>query len=84
MTDTTGPQLRAARNALGWSIGRLADEAGVSMRTIIRYEDVEGVPPNRSGNLLSLIAALESAGIEFVGTPDDGPGIRIYKSTRSK
>jgi hypothetical protein len=23
--------------------------------------------------------ALESAGIEFIGTPDDGPGIRVYR-----
>jgi hypothetical protein len=53
------------------------------MRTIIRYEDVEGVPPNRSGNLLSLIAALEAAGIEFIGTPDDGPGIRIHTGKKS-
>ncbi|WP_223428983.1 hypothetical protein [Tateyamaria pelophila] len=48
------------------------------MRTIIRYEDVDGVPRNRSGNLEKVVAALESAGIEFIGTPDDGPGIRIH------
>lgn len=78
MNIATGPQLRAARNALGWSIKLLSENTGVSMRTIIRYEDVEGVPPSRSGNLEALIAALESAGIEFIGTPDDGPGIRIH------
>ena len=73
----TGMQLRAARNALGWSIETLSTATGVSMRTIIRYEDVDGVPPNRSGNLEKLESALEIAGIEFIGTPDDGPGIRI-------
>ena len=78
MTNATGPQLRAARNALGWSIERLSEISGVSMRTIIRYEDVEGVPPSRSGNLETLVSALESAGIEFIGTPDDAPGIRIH------
>ena len=78
MTNTTGAQIRAARNALGWSIERLSEKSGISMRTIIRYEDVEGVPPNRSGNLDTLIAALESAGIEFIGTPDNAPGIRIH------
>lgn len=77
MNIATGPQLRAARNGLGWSIEHLSNSSGVSVRTIIRYEDVEGVPANRSGNLKALIATLEAAGIEFIGTPEDGPGIRI-------
>jgi hypothetical protein len=50
------------------------------MRTIIRYEDVEGIPPTRSGNLEAIIVTLESAGIEFIGAPDEGPGIRIYSA----
>ncbi len=48
------------------------------MRTIIRYEDVDKVPANRSGNLAKLLAALKAAGIEFIGSPDDAPGIRIH------
>jgi hypothetical protein len=44
----------------------------------VRYEGHEGVPATRSGNLQALISTLEAAGIEFIGTPDDGPGIRIY------
>lgn len=71
-------QIRAARNALCWSIENLSEATGVSVRTIIRYEDVDGVPANRSGNLEKLVTALEFAGIKFIGTPDDGPGIRIY------
>ena len=46
------------------------------MRTIIRYEDISGVPASRSGNLEKLIKVLEAAGIEVIGTPDDNPGIR--------
>jgi len=78
MTNATGPQLRAARNGLGWSIEQLSLESGISMRTIIRYEDATGVPATRSGNLERLIEALESAGIEFIGSPDNAPGIRIH------
>lgn len=81
--DATGMQLRAARNALGWSIEHLAKVSGVSVRTIIRFEDVDGVPPSRSGTLHVVMGALEAAGIEFVGTPDDGPGIRIHKPRSS-
>ena len=73
-----GPQLRAARNGLGWSIHELAEFSGISVRTIIRYEDCAGVPATRSGNLDTLITKLEYAGIEFIGTPEDGPGIRIH------
>ncbi|WP_295512983.1 helix-turn-helix domain-containing protein [uncultured Sulfitobacter sp.] len=71
-------QLRAARNALGWSIEKLAEQSGISVRTIIRYEEVSGVPANRSGNLAQIVQSLESAGIEFIGTPEDAPGIRIH------
>lgn len=73
----TSAQLRAARNALGWSLERLSRQSGISMRTLIRYEDQAGIPANRSGNLERVIETLEAAGIEFIGTPDDRPGIRI-------
>ena len=75
----TGSQLRAARNALDWSLERLAEKSGVSIRTLIRYEAVEEVPQSRSGNLEVIIASLEAAGIEFIGSPDDAPGIRIHR-----
>ncbi|MBW6506721.1 MAG: helix-turn-helix domain-containing protein [Rhodobacteraceae bacterium] len=80
--NATGPQLRAARNALGWSIERLAEASGVSVRTIIRYEDTDGCPATRGGNLARLVTTLESAGIEFIGSPDDAPGIRIHAPRR--
>ena len=78
----TGAQIRAARNALSWSIDRLAERSGISVRTIIRYESTDGMPPTRAGNLQKVVVALESAGIEFIGTPDDAPGIRIHAEER--
>lgn len=83
MPKAIGAQLRAARNGLGWSIEKLAEQSGVSARTIIRYEDCEGVPPSRSGNLESLIQSMESAGIEFIGDPESGPGIRIHAKPKT-
>lgn len=74
----TGAQIRAARSAIGWSAEKLAAEARVGMRTIMRFEKVDGIPPSRSSTLMDVRRALESAGIEFVGTPDDAPGIRIH------
>ena len=75
----TGSQIRAARCALRLSAQRLADLSGVSVPTIQRFEQAEGIPPSRSSTLADIQRALESAGIEFIGTPDDGPGIRLRR-----
>lgn len=75
----TGGQIRAARAAMGWSAEKLANEASVGMRTIMRFEQSEGVPPSRSSTLMDVKRALEAAGIEFIGSPDNAPGIRIHK-----
>ncbi|MBI1867947.1 MAG: helix-turn-helix domain-containing protein [Methylocystis sp.] len=73
----TGIQIRAARFALRLSAQELAKRAGVSLPTIQRFEQVDGVPPSRSSTLLDVRKALEAAGIEFIGAPDDAPGIRV-------
>jgi transcriptional regulator with XRE-family HTH domain len=78
----TGVQIRSARAALGWSVRELADRAGVAAKTIMRLESVRGVPQSRTGTLLDIKAALESAGIEFIGTPEDRPGIRVQLRNR--
>ena len=73
----TGLQIRAARAALGWSATELAEKAEIAMKTIARFEQVDGIPPSRSSTLIEVQRALEAAGIEFIGTPEDRPGIRI-------
>jgi transcriptional regulator with XRE-family HTH domain len=73
----TGAQLRSARAALRWSVQSLAERSGVSIQTIKRFEATDGIPRSRSATLLSLKSALEAAGIEFVGAPNDRPGIRF-------
>lgn len=78
----TGAQIRSARAAARWSASELAVHSGVSVPTIQRLEQFDGVPPSRSSTLMDIQAALEEAGIEFVGTPDDGPGIRYRSKAR--
>ena len=70
----TGVQIRSARAAVGWSIEQLAQKSGVSGRTIKRYEAFDGTPC-RVGRrrLVDIKSALEAGGIEFTGTPEDGP-----------
>jgi len=73
----TGTQIRSARAALRWPAQELADRAGVSVQSVKRFEVKDGVPPSRSSSLLLIKAALEAAGIEFIGSPSDRPGIRL-------
>lgn len=75
--NVTGTQLRAARGALGWPVSELAKRSKVGTATIVRYETSQGVPASRKQNLQKIKSALEAAGIEFIGTPSDRPGIRI-------
>jgi len=69
---------------LGWSAKMLADQTGLSLRTIQNLESSKGYETGRKSSILAVKAALESAGIEFIGTPDDRPGIRISTPAKQK
>ena len=73
----TGLQIRAARAALNITAKELAERAGISLPTIQRFESVDDVPPSRTSTLGQVQAVLEAAGIEFIGSPSDRPGIRV-------
>ena len=75
----TGAQIRSARHALKISVEKLSLLSSVSVRTIKRMEAEDGTPNSTIPNLIAIKAALESAGIEFIGSPEDRPGIRIGK-----
>lgn len=74
----TGSQIRAARAALGMSGAELAEQSEISLRTVSKIEAVNGLPDARISTVTKLKMVLESVGIEFIGTPDDAPGIRIH------
>ena len=58
-------QCRAARALLGWSQSALATKTKVSTGTILDFEAERRMPhPN---NLTAIQAALESAGVRFIG-----------------
>ncbi len=42
-----------------------------------RMEVMEGVPSGQVRTLLAIKEALEGAGVEFVGSPTDNPGVRL-------
>jgi transcriptional regulator with XRE-family HTH domain len=71
-------QVRAAKALLRWSGENLASKAGVSLSTIRRVESSEGIP--EAQNIKTIIAikkALEEGGVEFIGSPEDRPGVRL-------
>jgi len=75
-----GIQIRSARAALKLSAKQLAERAGIGIQTIMRFESVDGITPSRSSKLSDVQKALEEAGVEFIGSPESGPGVRLWKA----
>lgn len=75
---TSIAQLRAARGLLGWSQADLAEAAKVSRSTVARSE-LQLVSPE---SVATIRKALEKAGVIFVESNGDGPGVRLRKARR--
>lgn len=72
-------QIRAGRALLRISVLELSQASGVGVATIKRLEATNGLPSANARTLDALAKALESMGIEFIGAPEDGPGLRLRK-----
>lgn len=70
-------QIRAARALLRWSAADLSAASGVGTATLQRMEVMDGVPSGQVRTLMAIKEALETAGVEFIGTPEDNPGVRL-------
>ncbi|MBU3732512.1 MAG: XRE family transcriptional regulator [Beijerinckiaceae bacterium] len=73
----TGAQIRAARGLLRWTAKDLAEHSGTNRFTIQRLEQSDGIPPSRSQTLADIKRAFEEAGVEFIGSPQSGAGVRF-------
>ena len=90
VTEISPAQCRGARGMLGWSQAELAAAAQVSRPTIVDFE--RGVRVPHAGNLASIIAALEQAGIEFTPrerwrrrcAPSEATDVRIVPHPRQQ
>jgi transcriptional regulator with XRE-family HTH domain len=78
MSMISGMQIRLARAALRFSVADLAKYSGIGVQTVIRLEAEDGVPSGRALTVSKVRKALEDAGIEFIGKPEEGPGIRYW------
>ena len=74
----TSAQIRAARALLDWSRQALSDSSGVGISALMRLESANGIPGGNIKTFEAVQNAFEKAGIQFIGTPDDGPGVRLF------
>ena len=77
----TSDQIRAARALLRWSGKDLAEKTGLGFSTLMRLEVLDGVPSAQAKTLETIQSVFEKAGIEFIGSPEDGAGVR-WKSNK--
>ena len=75
-------QMRAARVMLGWRQNELAEASGVSVVTVRRLEAADGNIGGRAETQEALLAALQTAGIEFIEENGGGIGVRLAKRQR--
>jgi hypothetical protein len=73
----TSEQIRAGRALLRISVVQLAHLSNVGEATIKRIEAGRGLPAANIKTLDSIIKAFQHAGVEFIGSPDDRPGVRF-------
>ena len=72
----TSDQIRAARALLNWSRSELSEKSAIGLSALMRLESSDGVPGGHVKTLEAVQKSFEDAGIEFIGTPEQGAGVR--------
>ena len=75
----TSAQIRAARALLDWSRDALSIKSGIGISALMRLEAANGIPGGNIKTFEAVQKAFEKAGIEFIGSPEDGAGV-CFKS----
>ena len=74
----TPAQCRAARGLIRWTQPGLAKAAGVSDVTVRKFENDQATPQRTSLDVMR--RAFEAAGVIFIETNGEGPGVRLRKA----
>ena len=72
----TSGQIKAGRALLGLTVSEFAKLAGIGFTTMVRLESANGVPNGNIKTFDAVQKAFDKAGIEFLGTPESGAGVR--------
>jgi len=67
-------QLKMARAALGLGVRELAELTGITANTISRIENGSDA---KQSTITAIRQALESAGVIFIPSNGNGPGVRL-------
>ena len=66
----------------GLTVRAFAEKADIAFTTMVRLESAgDDIPAGNVETLKKLKKAFESMGIEFIGSPEDGAGVR-WKSKK--
>jgi len=73
----TSSQIKAARAMTGLTVRSFAEKAEIAFSTMVRLESAgDEIPAGNIETLKKLKKAFEAMGIEFIGTPESGAGVR--------
>lgn len=73
----TSSQIKAARAMTGLTVRAFAEKAEVAFSTMVRLESFGNeLPPGNVETLKKIKSAFEKDGVEFIGTPEEGAGVR--------
>jgi ribosome-binding protein aMBF1 (putative translation factor) len=79
--DHRRPQIRKARELLGWSPSKLAQRAKVHSAILRRAESTDGEPLITVHQAALIRHALQDAGVEFAS---DACGVRLKRSENAR
>ena len=77
---TTGKQIRAARAALNWTQGDLAERASLHFKAVAYWERHDTITARQcapNSGPIKMLAAFKSAGVDLVSSPQ--PGVLFEK-----
>lgn len=63
---------------LKWSLADLSEKSDIGTSTLKRFEAADGVPNGHLSTFTKLIEVFSKAGVQFIGAPNDGPGVRLF------
>ncbi|MEY4120401.1 MAG: hypothetical protein RLZZ472_791 [Pseudomonadota bacterium] len=78
----TSGQIRAARALLDWTRSELSEKSGIGISALMRFESADGVPAGNIKTIDAVKKTFEDVGVEFIGSPDDRPGVRLNVSNK--
>ena len=77
----TGEQIQAARALARMRQSELADAAEISIETVKRLEAMRGEVAATTVTVSKIERALKAAGVIFIDSNGEGPGVRLRRST---